>query len=287
MHTYSRAGRYTVRLTVRNAAGSNTITRSNYIVANTLKPPVAAFSASPVSGNVPLNAIFTDRSTGLITSMAWNFGDGTSSEEKNPVHTYSKAGSYTVRLTARNSAGSNTVTRSNYIAVNALKPPVAAFSVSPTSGYAPLKVTFTDRSTGSPASWRWVFGDGNASTQQNMDHTYSEAGKYTVSLTATNAAGGNTMTRSSYINVAAPLKAPGSSFSASTVSGKAPLRVQFTDRSTGSPTSWRWSFGDGTSSTTRNPVHTYTKKGRYSVSLTVRNNHGSNTNTISGYITVS
>ncbi len=287
VHTYSKAGRYTVRLTARNAAGSNTITRSNYIVANVLRPPVAAFSATPTSGSIPLNVTFTDRSTGSLVSWSWSFGDGTSSIEKNPVHTYSKTGRFTVRLTARNAAGSNTVTRSNYIVVNALRPPVAAFSASPTSGNSQLKVTFTDRSTGSPTSWNWVFGDGGTSTQQNPDHTYSKAGKYTISLTARNAAGSNMVTRSGYISVGAPLRTPAGAFSASPTSGKAPLRVQFTERSTGSPTSWRWSFGDGTSSTVKNPLHTYTKKGRYTVSLTVRNTQGSNTNTMSGYITVS
>ena len=201
MHTYSKAGRYTVRLTARNAAGSNTITRSNYIVANVLRPPAAAFSATPTSGSIPLNVTFTDRSTGSLVSWSWSFGDGTSSIEKNPVHTYSNTGRFTVRLTARNAAGSNTVTRSNYIVVNALRPPVAAFSASPTSGNSQLKVTFTDRSTGSPTSWNWVFGDGSISTQQNPDHTYSKAGKFTINLTARNAAGSNMLTRSGYISV--------------------------------------------------------------------------------------
>ena len=78
---------------------------------------------------MPLNVLFTDASTGtpMPTSWNWNFGDGVSSTQKNPAHTYSKAGSYTVRLTARNSAGSNNVTRSNYITVNALKPPWLLF----------------------------------------------------------------------------------------------------------------------------------------------------------------
>ncbi len=67
------------------------------------------------------------------------------------------------------------------------KVPVAAFSASPTSGYAPLTVKFTDKSTGSLTSWKWSFGDGTYSTQKNPSHTYSKAGKYTVSLTVKNA----------------------------------------------------------------------------------------------------
>ena len=286
-HIYSKAGSYTVTLALSNAVGSNTVRRTSYITATPLKPPVAAFSATPTSGSIPLNVTFTDRSTRSLVSWSWSFGDGTSSIEKNPVHTYSKTGRFTVRLTARNAAGSNAVTRSNYIVVNALRSPVAAFSAFPTSGNSQLKVTFTDRSTGSPTSWNWVFGDGSTSTQQNPDHIYSKAGKYTISLTVRNAAGSNMVTRSGYISVGALLKTPAGAFPASPTSGKVPLRVQFTERSTGSPTSWRWSFGDGTSSTVKNPSHTYTKKGRYTVSLTVRNTQGSNTNTMSGYITVS
>jgi PKD repeat protein len=287
VHVYGKAGKYTVSLTASNTAGSNKAIKSNYISVTVLVPPRAAFSATPISGSTPLKVTFTDKSTGIINAWSWNFGDGASSVEKNPVYTYSKVGKYTVSLTASNSAGSNKLTRSTYITVTALKPPVAVFSASSTSGNAPFKVTFTDKSTGTPTAWSWIFGDGNTSTQQNTDHTYGGAGKYTVSLTASNAAGSNTLTRSGYINVVAPRKTPVGAFSASPTSGKAPLKIQFTDRSTGSPTSWSWNFGDGTSLTTRNPVHTYTKKGKFTVSLTAGNSQGSNTNTMPGFITVS
>ena len=172
-----------------------------------------------------------------------------------------------------------------YMATLSPNLPVAAFSASPTTGYAPLKVTFTDRSTGSPISWKWSLGDSTYSTAKNPAHTYSKAGKYTVTLTVKNAAGSNTVTKSSFI-VANVLKAPIAAFSASPVSGKAPVKVQFTDKSVNSPTSWKWSFGDGTYSTAKIPVHTYSKARKYTVSLTVKNAKGSNTKTISNYITV-
>lgn len=164
-------------------------------------------------------------------------------------------------------------------------PLTGAFSASPTTGYEPLKVTFTDKSTGSPTSWKWSFGDSTYSTTKNPVHTYSKAGKYTVSLTVKNAAESSTVTKTGYI-VVNVLKAPVAAFSASPTSGKAPLKVQFTDKSTYSPTSWKWSFGDGTYSTQKNPAHTYSKAGKYTVSLTAKNVKGSNTKTISGYITV-
>jgi beta propeller repeat protein len=75
-------------------------------------------------------------------------------------------------------------------------------------------------------------------------------------------------------------------FSATPTTGKAPLTVKFTDKSTGSPTSWKWNFGDGKTSTTKSPVHKYTKAGKYTVSLSVKNAFGSNIQKISNYITV-
>ena len=68
-------------------------------------------------------------------------------------------------------------------------------------GKAPLKVTFTDKSTGSPTSWKWSFGDGTYSTASNPTHKYSQEGNYTVKLTATNAAGSSTTTKTNYIKV--------------------------------------------------------------------------------------
>ena len=169
--------------------------------------PAAAFSASPTSGAAPLNVAFTDTSAGSITTWSWKFGDGTTIvgntiTDRNPSHTYSAAGTYTVSLTVTGPGGSNTATKTNYITVSA-SPPAADFSASPTSGVAPLNVAFTDTSTGSITSRSWNFGDGTTSTLQNPSHTYSAAGTYTVSLTVTGPGGSNTATKTNYITVAA------------------------------------------------------------------------------------
>jgi PKD repeat protein len=167
--------------------------------------PVADFSASPTTGDAPLNVSFADSSTGNPTSWSWDFGDGSSSTAQNPSHTYTTPGTYTVKLTASNGSGSDTKTGSDYITVTAPpNPPTADFGASPTSGEAPLNVSFTDSSTGNPTSWSWDFGDGTSSTGQNPTHTYTAAGTYTVSLTASNAAGPDTKTRTDYISVSAP-----------------------------------------------------------------------------------
>jgi hypothetical protein len=78
--------------------------------------------------------------------------------------------------------------------------PVAGFTATPLSGTVPLSVAFTDTSTNTPTSWAWDFGDGGTSTSQNPTHSYTASGVYTVSLTATNATGSNTLTRTAYIS---------------------------------------------------------------------------------------
>jgi beta propeller repeat protein len=96
----------------------NSMNYKNDIYMSTLLyPSVADFSASPVSGKAPLTVKFTDKSTGSPTSWSWNFGDKTKSTTRSPTHKYTKAGKYTVSLTVKNAAGSNSITKSKYITV--------------------------------------------------------------------------------------------------------------------------------------------------------------------------
>jgi len=161
--------------------------------------------------------------------------------------------------------------------------PVADFTATPTSGFAPLAVHFTDLSQGAVTGWQWDFGDGGTSTTQNPDHTYQQVGRYTVQLTASGPGGSNTRTRTSYIVVVS--SAPSADFSGAPTSGIAPLTVSFNNLST-SYTAALWSFGDNTTSDETQPNHTYTQKGHYTVSLIVLGPAGSATETKSEYITV-
>ncbi|WP_292381693.1 PKD domain-containing protein [Methanosarcina sp. UBA289] len=289
VHIYKKSGKYSVTLILNETGNSSTVTKSSYIIAsNGYEAPVAAFSASSASGKTPHTVTFTDQSTGSPTSWKWNFGDGAYSTGKNPVHTYSKPGLYSVTLTASNEDGSNRLTKSSYIIVSSiLNAPATNFSASPTSGKVPLAVGFTDQSTGSPTSWKWNFGDGSNSTDKNPVHIYNKSGLYSVTLTASNEKGSNALTKSGYIAVSGVLNTPTTSFSASPTSGKAPITVDFTDQSTGSPTSWKWNFGDGSNSTDKNPVHTYNESGLYAVKLTANNANGSDALTKTSYIAVS
>ena len=188
---------YSYRVRAFNGNGNSTY--SNTASATTSCDVAADFSGTNRSGCSPLTVDFNDLSTGPITSWSWNFGDGGNSTSPSPSHTYTSAGTYTVSLTVSSANCSGTETKTGYVTVSGA--PAAAFTGSPTSGNAPLTVNFTDQSTGSPTSWSWDFGDGGTSTTRNPSHQYSAAGKYTVSLTATNDCGSDGETKVDYINV--------------------------------------------------------------------------------------
>ncbi|HWQ66819.1 MAG TPA: PKD domain-containing protein [Methanospirillum sp.] len=149
------------------------------------------------------------------------------------------------------------------------RPPVASFNMVPLSGQAPLMVTFTDTSTGNPKSRQWEFGDGQTSTDQSPDHTYTIDGTYQVTLTVTGQSGEqDSVTRTIKVTGEPELKAD---FSYAPKEGGDPLNIIFTEHSTGNPQSFQWNFGDGGHSSDRNPEQTFTKPGIYMVSLTITN----------------
>ena len=175
------------------------------------QPPVAAFSADMVSGTAPLTVNFTDQSTENPTAWAWDFNnDGVvDSTIQNPSHIYSAAGTYTVKLTATNNAGSDSEVKTDYITVAAPPLPVAAFTADVVSGTAPLTVQFSNQSTGNPTAWAWDFNNDATvdSTAQNPAYTYDAAGTYTVKLTVTNLAGSDAEVKTDYITVTVPTMA--------------------------------------------------------------------------------
>jgi PKD repeat protein len=173
----------------------------------TIDPPVADFTASMTTINEGQSITFTDSSTNSPTSWSWTFTGGTpsGSTSQNPTVTYNTAGTYTVALTATNSAGSDTMTKIDYITVNVYvpDPPVANFTASSTTIVEGQSITFSDTSTNTPTSWSWSFTGGTpgSSTLQNPTITYNSAGTYSVTLTATNAGGSDVETKTDYITV--------------------------------------------------------------------------------------
>jgi PKD repeat protein len=251
-HTYS-PGEYEVCLTGYNVYGEQTVCETIFAV----NEPVADFTSI---GDPEV--AFIDLSTGSPTTYLWNFGDGFTSTETDPVHTFLSNGTFNVCLTVSNIAGSDT--HCEDVIIDSYLAPTAyfIFSGDPT-------VTFTDLSTGGPTAWNWDFADGSFSTFENPTHTYSENGVYNVCLTATNAIGSNTtcqdVTIDSYVIPIVDFSYTGDP------------TVTFTDLSTNSPIEWSWDFDDGTFSSLENPVHTFPTNGSYNVCLTATNLTGSGT----------
>ena len=260
--TYSAAGSYNVTLIVSNAAGSDTLTQTNYVVTATV--PAAGFT---VSTNVYV-ANFTN-TTVNGNSYSWNFGDGGTSTQTNPSHTYAADGTYTVTLTATNDCGSNTFTQQ--VVISSM--PQAGFSANVTTGCAPFAVQFQNQSSSNTTAWNWSFPGGNpaSSTAQNPEVTYNAVGTYTVTLTASNALGENTVTQTNFITVGTT---PTAGFTKTTNL----LTAAFTNTSTGAA-SYAWNFGDGQTSTQASLSHTYAQDGTYTVTLTATNPCGSVTTT--------
>ncbi len=280
---YAVNGDYDVSLTITDVNGcQEVVTEPNFILINN---PTADFYALDTEICTGRPVQFINQSTGA-DSYTWTFGDGNTSNAENPSHSFSAPGTYSVSLTADNSAGcSDIIGRTAYITVH--PSPAPGFTVDRNSGcQAPMLVSFTDQSIGNIIAWDWDFGNGNFSSGQNPTTTYSTAGLYDVSLTVTTDRGCTaTETVPDYIQLANP----DAEFASSATQGCAPLTVNFLDIST-SPTdpivSWVWNFGDGNVSNAQNPSHTYTTAGDYTVTFTVTTASGCQNTEVFQYVEV-
>ena len=179
--TYNSPGVFSVILEVTNATGgTNLLTENNFIIVNDV--PTANFTSS-INGTA---ATFTNNSSNA-TSYSWDFGDGNSSTDFSPTHTYSSDGTYTVVMAATNDCGSVTFTETVTISTA----PAAAFSSNVTSGCAPLTVQFSNQSSTNSVSWSWSFPGGTPSTSTDPNPTvvYNSAGTFNVTLEVTNGTG--------------------------------------------------------------------------------------------------
>ncbi|MGI8600751.1 MAG: PKD domain-containing protein [Chitinophagaceae bacterium] len=238
--------------------------------------PVANFSSNITGGCSPIVVNFNDLSTGGPTSWQWDFGNGAQSSKQNPSATYFDEGTYKVTLTATNSSGSNTVTKTAYITV--YLPPVADFVADRRTGCTPAVIQFADRSA-TPAGttitgWKWDFGDGGSSTEQNPKYVYRTAGTYTVTLLITNDKGCTKLIQKpNYMDLTKGV-VPAFSYVDPAVCS-APATINFTNKSTGPGSlSYSWNLGNGATSNSLNTSTTYTTNGTYKAVLIVSSNQG-------------
>lgn len=262
-HTYSNYGEYSVSLIITNSSGcKDTLVMPAYIH---LQQPTVTVEGLPARGCIPftISPVPTIDAADAITSYNWDFGDGTTSTQQNPTHTYAVQGTYTVKLFYTTSTGCrDSIVFNDGVRVGSK--PVANFSATPLEICAFQPIQFTSQSA--PVDeWLWSFGDGTTSTLENPAHFYSDTGYFNVRLIATNNGCPDTMTKINYVHILPPI----ARFNAA-VNCNNRRQVSFTDRSI-APQTWLWEFGDGTTSTQRSPVHNYAAFGSYTVRLTVTN----------------
>ncbi|MCC6723921.1 MAG: PKD domain-containing protein, partial [Saprospiraceae bacterium] len=254
--TYNTAGTYDVVLIATNAVGSDTFLLSNAIEVGGV--PQVNFDLSV--SNLTVN--FNNLSLSATQGYHWDFGDGSTSDEQNPSHTYASQAIYPVTLTAFNDCGE----ASYSIDVPTGSLPLAQFSADHFSGCAPFFGKFENLSVGigiNELLWEFPGGSPATSNEPNPTVVYSEPGNYTVKLTATNQLGSHTIELADFIHV---FQSPAAEF-VFEIDG---YSVNFINNSVAS-SDFTWDFGDGHQSQEPSPTHTYDGAGTYSVMLTASN----------------
>jgi len=270
-------GTYSVTVTDNNGCET---TIENIVISS---PLTADFDAAELSftcdANGYVNVLFTNTSSGPITSWSWNFGDGNTSTLQNPAtHAYASAGEYTVSLTVSDGSGnSDTATRTIYIMIGG---PEALYDVqnatSATADDGEIMLTVS----GGAGAYSYLWSDGDT----GKDRTGLAPGTYSVTITDAN--GCETMIEDIVVSspLVADFEATGPFF---TCDANGYVTVTFDNTSSGPITSWSWNFGDGGTSVSQNPTRTYDSAGEYSVSLTVSDGSGnSDTATRTIYIMI-
>ena len=263
-HIYTAPGTYQVTLTAEdNFFVFGSITHSITITSK----PIVQFTAATLSGCSPLQTTFNNATTTQSgSSYHWNLGDNVFSSVTNPLHTYTGSNTtFSVKLVVITPSGcSDSLTKPAYI--NVLTTPAADFSNN--SGCVNAGIDFTELFIpGEPnSSWSWNFGDGSTSTIQNPIHVFANPGNYPVSLVVSNSLGcSSQITKTTPINTK-----PNVVFNTPNLSGCAPFDVSFSNQSSAvSGSTYSWSFGDNTVSSSLNPTHNYPIDGDYSVKLVV------------------
>lgn len=236
--------------------------------------PVAKVTAAVNKLTVAVDAGASSDADGTITTYAWDFGDGTTGTGVTASHAYTSAGTYAVRLTVTDDRG-GTATTTQSVTTVANQGPTARFTVTHTGLAVALDAAGSSDPDGTITSYEWDFGDGTTTSGDAPRHTYTTAGRYTVTLTVTDSDGA-TASSSDLITVApAANQSPTASFSSVLTGLSVSLDGTGSTDPDGSIASYSWDLGDGTTATGETTTHTYATPGSYSVTLTVTDDQGS------------
>lgn len=175
-HSWDTAGTYRVTLRATNEAGTDR-TGVTITVNNPVDPPVASFNVNTTVIATGSDVRFEDTSQNNPDEWIWEFEGSGTSAERNPFRRWDRAGTYTVRLTAVNEGGRS----SSEMQITVIDPPTASFRFEMVSEN---RVRFIDQSQ-NVDQWRWNFGDGSTSNEQNPTHDFA-GGSFDVTLTTTN-----------------------------------------------------------------------------------------------------
>ncbi len=253
------AGTYNIQLIITTASGCT----DTVIVPQGIRTgvqPDANFDGTPREVCAETAVIFTDLSTGTVTNWLWDFGDGSTSILQNPQHQYHDTGYFYVQLIAINNGCPDTLKIDPFVHVN---PPIASFLVSANCA-EPLKRVFLDRSIGAD-TYSWDFGDGGTSNIPSPTHIWAAQGIYTVSLTVTNTLSGCTYTRTVTVRIID--EHPDFTATNTTICRNTATTFNTIAQVPGNLGAFAWTFGDGGTSTVRNPSHTYAAAGWYDIKL--------------------
>ena len=269
-HSYAAAGTYS--WTLRVNVGSVTCEQAGTVTVCSLTCTATVPARGQVGTPVSFASYAGASCTGSI-AYSWDFGDGATSIEQNPSHTYTAAGLFSWRLTVTQQG--QTCSKGGSISVESAPQLSCSASATPTSGAAPLLVTFSGSASGGvpPYAFNWTFGDGHSSTEASPTHTYTAPGSYTARLRVTD----STQTAVSDCEVPIAVSGGATCTLACTATvptgGEVGVSVAFSSSATAtdctSAPAYNWNFGDGGTSSLQNPSHTYTAPGTYTWSLTV------------------
>lgn len=267
-YSFDSTGNYPVQLIHTTDSGcSDTVIKN----INYEKPPIASFTAQNFCYQdiVQFTDLSTTNSTQII-AWQWNFGDGTTSFNQNPTHTYQNTGNYNISLTVTTISGcSSSITNS----ITITQPPIVNFGFDNVCANSPVNFSDSTIATYPIQNWHWNFGDNSYSQENSPSHNYSNNGTYTVKLIV-ELQNGCSDSISKNINI---LENPIADFTITDTSICLNQTAEFNNNSTinnGSITSYQWLFGDGQSAISQNPTHTYPIPGNYQITLHISADNG-------------